>query len=83
MTNKLTKDTNKFMVRVAIIKRWFEAEDVEVSDQVLGRMASRLGRELERQKKEIREELDKILPVKIMWEYNERIDQAIKTINDK
>ena len=56
MTNK---DTDKFMERVGIIRIWFEAEEIEVSDQVLGRMASRLGSELAIQKKEIIEWCEK------------------------
>ena len=78
MTNKLTKDTEKRFDK-KYVGSFIWTGDGRNAESIKQHLAD----ELERQKKEIREELDKILPVKIMWEYNERIDQAIKTINDK
>lgn len=36
-------NTDAFMDRFAIVKKWFESEETEISDLSLGRMASRLG----------------------------------------
>ncbi len=49
--------TAKFIARLAIVKKWFEDEELEVDDFVIGRMASRLEDFESQAKQEGREEM--------------------------
>jgi len=81
MSPEAIKKAEKFMETVTAVKSWFDAEKIEVSDLVIGRMAARIEDIILQRKKDVKpvKPIDNSVLIEIYNYYKEKIQPSSRS----